>query len=184
MIKKILQKLGKERNHVNSTKSLYKRPTADIIFNGKWLSIFLLKSRTRQGIFFFLFLVAPAASGSAWASGWIRAAAAGLHHSSQQPTEQGQGFNPTSSWTLCQVLNPLGHNRNSKRRNLALATSQIPEEWDAGGYDHKRATWGNFVLLKLLHYLDNWGDGCIYQHSWQSCTAPNKHTKGRASRAG
>lgn len=35
MIKKILQKLGKERNHVNSTKSLYKRPTADIIFNGK-----------------------------------------------------------------------------------------------------------------------------------------------------
>ena len=35
-------------------------------------------------IFFFLFTAAPVAHGCSWASSWIRVAAAGLHHSSQQ----------------------------------------------------------------------------------------------------
>ena len=83
-------------------------------------------------IFYFILLFTylyflSVAHGSSQTRGRFRATAASLHHSHSnarskphlQPTpwilapEQGQGLNPASSWTLCQVLNPLIHNRNS-----------------------------------------------------------------------
>ena len=78
---------------------------------------------------FFLFRAAPVAYGSSWARGWIRAAAAGLHHNhgnwiwatlATYATFCGNarslthwvrpGIKPISLWKLCHVLNPLSHN--------------------------------------------------------------------------
>ena len=61
--------------------------------------------------FFFLFRAAPAAYGRSQARGWIRAAVAwgnvrSLTHWARP------GIKPTSSWTVCQVLNLLSHNGN------------------------------------------------------------------------
>ena len=84
--------------------------------------------------FFFLsfFMAALAAYGGFQARDWIRAAAAGLHHSHSNadpscictlPTACSNvrslthwsrpGIEPAFSWTLCQILNPLSHNGNS-----------------------------------------------------------------------
>ena len=40
-------------------------------------------------------------------------------------TEVRPGIKPTSSWTLCRVLNPLSHNRNSKK-NFTIKLSLCP----------------------------------------------------------
>ena len=46
---KILQKARIEGTYLNIKKAIYDQPTANIIFNGKKLKAFLLKSGTRQG---------------------------------------------------------------------------------------------------------------------------------------
>ena len=46
---KTLQKAGKEGTYFNIIKAIYNKPTANIIFNGKKLKAFPLKSGTRQG---------------------------------------------------------------------------------------------------------------------------------------
>ena len=79
--------------------------------------------------FLFCLGAAPAAYGSSWTRGWIRAAAAGLHRShaiqylshtvnyiaacSSLTHWVRPGIEPASSQILCRVLNPLSHNRNS-----------------------------------------------------------------------
>ena len=47
--KKTLQKAGIEGTYLNIIKSVYDKPTANIILNGEKLKAFLLKSGTRQG---------------------------------------------------------------------------------------------------------------------------------------
>ena len=46
---KTLSKVGIEGAFLNLIKAIYKRPTANIIFNGQKLKTFPLRSRTRQG---------------------------------------------------------------------------------------------------------------------------------------
>ena len=46
---KILQKAGIEGTYLNIIKAIYDKPTANIIFDGKRLKAFPLKSGTRQG---------------------------------------------------------------------------------------------------------------------------------------
>ena len=46
---KTLQKMGIEGNYLNIVKVIYDKPTANIIFNGKKLKAFPLRSGTRQG---------------------------------------------------------------------------------------------------------------------------------------
>ena len=46
---KTLQKAGIEGTYLNIIKAIYDKPTANIIFNGKKLKAFPLKSETRQG---------------------------------------------------------------------------------------------------------------------------------------
>ena len=46
---KILQKAGIEGTYLNIIKSIYDKPTANIILNGEKLKAFLLKSGIRQG---------------------------------------------------------------------------------------------------------------------------------------
>ena len=46
---KTLQKAGIEGTYLNIIKSIYNKPTANIILNGEKLKIFPLKSGTRQG---------------------------------------------------------------------------------------------------------------------------------------
>lgn len=46
---KTLSKLGRDRNIFNLLTSIYKKPTANIPFNNKWLDAFPLKSETGQG---------------------------------------------------------------------------------------------------------------------------------------
>ena len=46
---KTLQKAGIEGIYLNITKTIYDKPTANIVLNGKKLKAFLLKSETRQG---------------------------------------------------------------------------------------------------------------------------------------
>ena len=46
---KALQKVGKEGTYLNIIKAIYNKPTASIIFSGKKLRTFPLKSGTRQG---------------------------------------------------------------------------------------------------------------------------------------
>ena len=46
---KTLQKAGIEGAHLNIIKTIYDKPTANIIFNGEKLKAFPLKSGTRQG---------------------------------------------------------------------------------------------------------------------------------------
>ena len=61
-------------------------------------------------------MAAPAAYGSSLTKGLIGAAAAGLHHSRGNTGSLTHcvkpGIKPTSSWTLCWVLNLLNHNGN------------------------------------------------------------------------
>ena len=45
---KTLQKAGKEGTYLNMIKSIYDKPTGNIIFNGEKLKAFPLKSGTRQ----------------------------------------------------------------------------------------------------------------------------------------
>ena len=49
MIKKNLQKMGIERTYLNIIKTIYDKPTANIILNGKTLRAFPLRSGARQG---------------------------------------------------------------------------------------------------------------------------------------
>ena len=49
MIKKTLQKAGIEGTYLNIIKTIYDKPTANIILNGEKLKPFPLKSGTRQG---------------------------------------------------------------------------------------------------------------------------------------
>ena len=82
--------------------------------------------------FFFLFRAAPMAYESSWARGWIGAGSLCHSHSHTrsklhlQPMLQlaygnaasfshwmRPGIEPASLWILCQILNPLSHNRNS-----------------------------------------------------------------------
>ena len=46
---KTLQKAGTEGTYLNIIKSIYDKPTANIILNGEKLKAFPLKSETRQG---------------------------------------------------------------------------------------------------------------------------------------
>ena len=46
---KTLQKVAIEGTYLNIVKSIYEKPTADIILNGKKLKAFPLRSETRQG---------------------------------------------------------------------------------------------------------------------------------------
>ena len=46
---KTLQKAGIEGTYLNIIKAIYDKPTANIIFNGKKLKAFPLKSETKQG---------------------------------------------------------------------------------------------------------------------------------------
>ena len=46
---KTLQKAGIEGTYLKIIKAVYDKPTANIIFSGKKLKVFPLKSRTRQG---------------------------------------------------------------------------------------------------------------------------------------
>ena len=46
--KKALQKAGIEGTHLNKLKTIYDKPTENIIFNGEKLKAFPLKSGTRQ----------------------------------------------------------------------------------------------------------------------------------------
>ena len=46
---KTLQKAGKEGTYLNIVKTIYDKPTANIILNGEKLKAFTLKSGTRQG---------------------------------------------------------------------------------------------------------------------------------------
>ena len=46
---KTLQKASIEGTHLNIIKTIYDKPTANIILNGEKLKAFLLKSGTRQG---------------------------------------------------------------------------------------------------------------------------------------
>ena len=46
---KILQKIGLEGTYLNIAKSIYDKPTANIILNGEKLKAFTLRSGTRQG---------------------------------------------------------------------------------------------------------------------------------------
>ena len=46
---KTLQKAGTERTYLNIIKTIYDKPTANIIFNGEKLKAFPLKSGIRQG---------------------------------------------------------------------------------------------------------------------------------------
>ena len=48
-LSKILQSIGIEGTFLNFIKSIYERLTTNIIFNGKKLAAFLLRSGTRQG---------------------------------------------------------------------------------------------------------------------------------------
>ena len=43
-----LQKVGIERTYHNMIKTIYRKPTANIILNGKKVKAFPIKSRTRQ----------------------------------------------------------------------------------------------------------------------------------------
>ena len=83
---------------------------------------------------FYLFRTIPEAYEISWARGWIETAATGLCHSHSNFRIQATsatytaawgnaaslthwvrpGIEPTSSWTLCWVLNLLSHNGNSK----------------------------------------------------------------------
>ena len=56
MIKKktTFQKIGVERTYLNIRKTIYIKPTASIIFNGEKLSVYLLRSGTRQDCLVFL----------------------------------------------------------------------------------------------------------------------------------
>ena len=49
MQKKTLNKLGVDRIHLKTIKSIYYKPTANIILNGQKLEAFLLTSGTGQG---------------------------------------------------------------------------------------------------------------------------------------
>ena len=49
---KTLQKISLEGTYLNVVKSMYDKPTANIILNGDKLKAFLLKSGTRQGVHF------------------------------------------------------------------------------------------------------------------------------------
>jgi hypothetical protein len=46
---KALRKLGIERMYLNIVKTIYDKPTANIVINGEKLKSFPLKSGTRQG---------------------------------------------------------------------------------------------------------------------------------------
>ena len=46
---KTLKKVGIEGSYLKIIKTVYERPTANIILKGKWLSTFPLKSGTQQG---------------------------------------------------------------------------------------------------------------------------------------
>ena len=46
---KTLQKMGKEGTYLNKVKTMYDKPTANIILNGEKLKAFPLRSGTRQG---------------------------------------------------------------------------------------------------------------------------------------
>ena len=46
---KTLNKLGIEGTYLNIIKSIYIKPTADIVLNGKRLKAFPVRSETRQG---------------------------------------------------------------------------------------------------------------------------------------
>ena len=46
---KILTKVGIEETYLNIKKTIYDKPTAEVILNGEYLKAFPLKSGTRQG---------------------------------------------------------------------------------------------------------------------------------------
>ena len=52
MIKTTLSKIGIEGNFFNLIKNIYEKPTVNIIFNGKKLKTFPLRSGTSQGYLF------------------------------------------------------------------------------------------------------------------------------------
>ena len=60
-----------------------------------------------QLFFFLLFMATSVTHGISWARGRIRTTAAGLYATATATQD------PTSSWRLCQVLNPMSHNGKS-----------------------------------------------------------------------
>ena len=49
LMTKTLQKVSREKTHLNIIKAIYDKPTANIILNGEKLKTFPLRSGTRQG---------------------------------------------------------------------------------------------------------------------------------------
>ena len=72
----------------------------------------------------------PVVYGSSQGRGQIKPAATGLHHSHsnfRSLTHWARpGIEPTSSLTLCQIINLLNHNRNSENPNFKIESWQPP----------------------------------------------------------
>ena len=103
---------------------------------------------------FFLLVAIPAAYGSSQARGWIRAAAAGLHHSHSNAGPQAAsvtypaacssarsfthwasaGIELASSWRPWQILNLLSHNGKSSASLSQSPTSVGPDELPASRF--------------------------------------------------
>ena len=89
--------------------------------------------------FFFFFVAAPVAYGSSWARSWIRAAAVSLYHSHSNTGSYTTahsntvslthwarpGMEPTSWWTLCQVLNPLNYSGSSMPISFIYSSASV-----------------------------------------------------------
>ena len=107
--------------------------------------------------FIFSFYAVPVVYESSQARGQIGAAAAGLHHGHSNTRSLTHWVGPgiTSSWRLCQVLNPLSYNGNSYAglfEQLILPTRGLVTLWlrahSRDGRENSR--WKNKMICRLL----------------------------------
>ena len=145
--------------------------------------IFLIMSKTEVFLllFIFLFRAAPAPHGRSWARGGIGAAGASLCHSNSHSNAGSRSephlqlmyslqhtgsltywtrprMEPTSSWTLCQVLNPLSHNWNSKTKLFICLEDSILFLFLCTVYINRYFYYGLYAYLNwfiVLHILEN-----------------------------
>ena len=102
------------------------------------------------------FKASPVAYGSSRARDWIRAASVTYIKARGKrwilnPLAR-PGIEPTSSWTLCWVLNPLSHSGNSRRDVLSHAT-----------------TWMKLETIILSEMSQSWNDKyCTIPFIWNS----------------
>ena len=96
--------------------------------------------KLRMAFFFFLFTTTPSAYGGSKARSQIGAAAASLHHNYSNGGSKlhnlwfltywsRPGIEPSSSQTLCQVLNPLSHSGDSLRMAFKQAFGRWGPDW-------------------------------------------------------